>query len=233
MKNERLKVIVTCEHAGNEIPPEFAAAFEGAKQVLATHRGYDIGALELYQKFSKIADFSLYSTTSRLVVELNRSLHHPKLFSEFMLPLSTAEAEKVVADYYQPYRQRVEEQIASWVREDFSVIHVSVHSFTPELNGKERKADIGLLYDPKREKEQLFAARWRQQMQMVNTEIKIRYNYPYKGTADGFITHLRKDYTDTQYAGLELEVNQRFPEAHKEEWKVLQSQLIQTFNLAL
>ena len=28
------------------------------------------------------------------------------------------------------------------------VIHISSHSFTPELNGKVRRADVGLLYDP-------------------------------------------------------------------------------------
>ena len=28
------------------------------------------------------------------------------------------------------------------------MIHVSSHSFTPELDGKVRRADVGLLYDP-------------------------------------------------------------------------------------
>ncbi|RNI30766.1 N-formylglutamate amidohydrolase [Rufibacter latericius] len=228
-----MKVIVTCEHGGNKVPAGYSTAFKNAKQVLNTHRGYDIGALDLYQQFSSIADFSIYSTTSRLVVELNRSLHHPKLFSEFMQPLTTTQAEKVLAEHYYPYRQKAEAQIADWVQHDFTVVHVSVHSFTPELNGKVRKADVGLLYDPKREREQLLAARWRQQMQMVSPDLKIRYNYPYKGTADGFITQVRKNYTNEQYAGLELEVNQRFPIKGTDEWQQLKTDLIQTFSRAL
>ncbi|MFB9862083.1 N-formylglutamate amidohydrolase [Rufibacter immobilis] len=233
MKDERLKVLVTCEHGGNEIPPEYASAFESAKEVLATHRGYDIGALELFKKLRKISDFSLYSTTSRLVVELNRSLHHPHLFSEFMLPLSTTQAEGVLRQHYYPYRKRVEDQIKELVEQGHHVTHVSVHSFTPVISGKQRKADIGLLYDPKREREQLFAARWRQKIQLLNPDYKIRYNYPYKGTADGLTTHLRKLFSDEQYAGLELEVNQRYPATNPELWQELQAVLQQSLAGAL
>ncbi|WP_207430422.1 N-formylglutamate amidohydrolase [Sabulibacter ruber] len=233
MKDPRVKVLVTCEHGGNEIPPAYASAYEQAEQVLSTHRGYDIGALELFHQFAESADFSLYSTTSRLVVELNRSLHHPNLFSEFMHPLSTAQAEEVLNHFYFPFREKVENQVAEWVQQGFFVMHVSVHSFTPELNGKVRKADIGLLYDPKREREQLFAARWRQQIQVLNPRYKIRYNYPYKGTADGFVTYLRRHFTNEQYAGLELEVNQRFPVAEQVQWQELQKVLIQSFVKAL
>ncbi|GAB2537104.1 N-formylglutamate amidohydrolase [Rufibacter soli] len=233
VKDPLVKVLLTCEHGGNEIPPEYAEYFKGAEAVLATHRGYDIGALELFKKFKGVADFSLSSTTSRLVVELNRSLHHAQLFSEFMQGLPPQETEKVLANYYQPYRQKVEEQVAAWVEKGGQVLHVSVHSFTPELAGKDRKADIGFLYDPKREREQLFAAQWRQQLQEHFPEYKIRYNYPYKGTADGFVTQLRKQYANDQYAGLELEVNQRFPATEPAKWQVLQKALVQSFERAL
>ncbi|GGK67946.1 N-formylglutamate amidohydrolase [Rufibacter glacialis] len=232
MKDERFKIIVTCEHGGNEIPEEYASGFKPADGVLSSHRGYDIGALELFQKFKPVADFSLYSTTSRLVVELNRSLHHPQLFSEFMLPLSTAQAEKVLEQHYYPYRQRAEAKIEDWVQQKFLVVHLSVHTFTPELDGKARKTDIGFLYDPKREREQFLAARWRQQMQM-KTKHKIRYNYPYKGTADGFVTQLRRNYSNDQYTGIELEVSQRFPVENGPEWQQLQDTLVATFKLAL
>ncbi|ALJ00607.1 N-formylglutamate amidohydrolase [Rufibacter tibetensis] len=232
MKDERLKVIITCEHAGNDIPLEYATNFEAAGEVLTTHLGYDIGALELFEKFKPSADFSLHSTTSRLVVELNRSLHHPHLFSDYMPELSTSQAEKVLNKYYHPYREQAETKIAEWVSKDFTVVHLSVHTFTPQLDGKVRKTDIGFLYDPKREREQLLAARWRQQMHL-KTKHKIRYNYPYKGTADGFVTQLRRNFSNEQYAGIELEVNQRFPEANGQDWQELQDALVHTFNLAL
>jgi predicted N-formylglutamate amidohydrolase len=150
-----------------------------------------------------------------------------------MLPISTAQAEKVLAEYYYPYRQKIENQVSGWVEQGYSVLHVSIHSFPPELNGNVRKADIGLLYDPKREREQLFAARWRQQLHLVLPKIKIRYNYPYKGTSDGFISQLRRNFSNVQYAGLELTINQQYMEEGAEEWKQLQTYLLQTFTLAL
>lgn len=229
----KVKVVVTCEHGGNEIPFGYADAFKESGEVLQTHRGYDKGALELFHKFSAQADFSHYSTTSRLLIELNRSLHHGQLFSEFTKELSNEEKEHLIAYHYTPYRQRIEEEIANFIAQGNQVLHLSVHSFTPELDGKVRKADVGLLYDPSREREQLFAAQWRQHLQQEQPHLKIRYNYPYKGTADGFVTQLRKEYSNRHYAGLELEVNQRFPEQGQEPWQLLQTALVSSFWLAV
>ncbi len=39
--------------------------------------------------------------------------------------------------------------------------------------------------------------------------LKIRRNYPYLGKADGFTTYLRRRFLPCDYAGIELEVNQR------------------------
>ncbi|WP_205500715.1 N-formylglutamate amidohydrolase [Rufibacter psychrotolerans] len=233
MNAPRLKVLLTCEHGGNQVPPEYAPLFAGAEAVLATHRGYDLGALELFHRFKDTADFSVYSTTSRLVVELNRSLHHPKLFSEFMQPLSAGEHQAVLEQYYYPFRQQVEDKIREWVGQEYPVLHLSVHSFTPELNGKVRTADVGLLYDPRREREQLFAALWRQRLELALPRFKIRYNYPYKGTADGFVTYLRRRFPNRQYAGLELEVNQKFSEGDPVHWRQVQEGLVHTFTQVL
>ena len=38
----------------------------------------------------------------------------------------------------------------------------------------------------------------------------VRFNYPYKGTADGHTTALRAQFPPSLYAGMELEVSQRY-----------------------
>ncbi|WP_082893615.1 N-formylglutamate amidohydrolase [Rufibacter ruber] len=228
-----VKVLVTCEHGGNEIPRDYSQYFTNAQQVLQSHRGYDIGALELFHQFIPTAHFSTFSTTSRLLVELNRSEHHPQLFSEFTQKASPAEKTEILATHYHPYRQLVEQKVQEWVAGGGPVLHLSVHSFTPELMGKERKADISLLYDPAREREQLFSARWRQLLEQEIPGLRVRYNYPYKGTADGLVTHLRRRFSPRQYAGLELEVNQRFPEQGLPAWPELQQALVKSFSRAL
>ena len=44
----RWKYFLSCEHGGNHIPTAYQPLFKGAEEVLASHRGWDPGALELF-----------------------------------------------------------------------------------------------------------------------------------------------------------------------------------------
>ena len=203
------KWVLTCEHGGNHIPPAYAGYFQDAGKVLKSHRGYDPGALELFQVLAQeLAHFSHYSQTSRLLVELNRSLHHKNLFSAYTKPLQLQLKKDILASYYLPYRELVEEKINVFRREGNPVIHLSIHSFTPELNGEIRNSAIGLLYDPARTEEKAFCERWKKELKTSLPFAKVRMNYPYHGKADGFTTYLRKRFP-LGYIGIELEVNQQ------------------------
>ncbi|TND04954.1 MAG: N-formylglutamate amidohydrolase [Gammaproteobacteria bacterium] len=116
----------------------------------------------------------------------------------------------MLARYYSPYRGAVEKRIVQMIARGRSVVHVSAHSFTPVFDSKTRMADIGLLYDPARRGERLFCTRFQDALSDFAPTLRVRRNYPYKGTADGFTTYLRKIFSGTHYAGIELEVNQRF-----------------------
>ncbi|RIJ41748.1 N-formylglutamate amidohydrolase [Pontibacter oryzae] len=214
-----LRLILTCEHGGNTIPPDFKAHFENQQEVLATHRGFDLGALDLFNQMQDLADKAYYAETSRLLVELNRSLKHKDLFSEFTKPLPESERQKIIREYYQPYRQEVEGLVQDFVSAGRQVLHVSVHTFTPELNGEQRDADIGLLYDPKRHGEREFCRSWKKELRRQDKNLLVRFNYPYLGIADGFPTYLRKKFSEKQYLGIELEVNQKFVEGEPAAWE--------------
>lgn len=88
------------------------------------------------------------------------------------------------------------------------VFHLSVHSFTPTLDGEVREAEIGLLYDPARPREVRWANAWADALTTCAPEWRIRHNYPYLGTDDGHATQLRTQVAVEVYAGIELEVNQ-------------------------
>lgn len=226
-------LLFTCEHGGNEIPPAYTSLFNGAAEVLQSHRGWDPGALELAEGMAdKLAATLFLSETSRLLIELNRSLDHDALFSEYTRGLSSEEKQRLVAAYYRPYRDAVEREIASATGDGQAVLHVSVHSFTPQLNGEVRDADIGLLYDPSRDWEAGFCDAWRRELSVVAPHLRVRMNYPYLGTDDGFTTYLRTRFTNAQYAGVEIEVNQQFPLGQENTWKALQSTLIQSLDAA-
>lgn len=200
-------VIVTCEHASNEVPDAFKALFAGQRRVLRSHRGYDPHSLELAAVLASELDCELLQgRVSRLVVELNRSIGHGQLFSEFTRSLDESARSVVLNEYYFPYRHAVERAIGSRVQKGKTVLHLSVHTFTPVLNGKARIADVGLLFDPSRNSEAVLMEEWRQELVKRVGELKTRRNYPYHGRADGLTTEMRKKFADSKYLGIELEV---------------------------
>lgn len=220
-------ILFTCEHGGNEVPPKFRPLFDGREDVLASHRGYDPGSLELAQAFARHFQAPLFfSTTTRLLVELNRSPGHRALFSEFTTTLDRRKKRELLDEYYFPYRRRVETAIAERIAMHSRVVHVSVHSFTPELNGIMRQADVGLLYDPRRPDERRICLAWQEALRSRRRELCVRRNYPYLGKSDGFTTYLRRQFAPDNYAGIELEVNQRWSAAPPSTWTALQIALV-------
>ncbi len=204
-----MKFLLTCEHGGNHIPKHFKACFKNRESVLNTHRGFDIGALDMFRALQPLADYSNYSEASRLLIELNRSLHHPNLFSEFTKALPKPEKQQLINNHYLPYRNAVENTIKNWIANGETVLHLSVHSFTPILNGQERQCDVGLLYDSRRIEEKAFCVQFKKALLLENPELNVRFNYPYLGKADGFTTYLRKQF-GKNYLGIELEINQKY-----------------------
>lgn len=203
------RVIITCEHGGNEVPSKYAGLFRGADRILKTHRGYDIGALAVARDIAEALHAPLHAaTTTRLLIDLNRSIGHPSCFSEFTSGLDEQAKLALIRRCYAPYRTRVEKQIARWVKRGERVLHLSVHSFTPVLRGATRNADIGLLYDSRRVREKELVTSWLWTLSL-ESPYRVRRNYPYLGRSDGFTTALRHRYPAARYLGIELEINQR------------------------
>lgn len=226
--------LVTCEHGGNEIPLEYRDLFAGQEDVLASHRGHDPGALELARELaSTLSSESVFSTTSRLVVDLNRSLGHPRLFSDFTRRLPASERKRLVAEHHSPYRDRVEALVTTAVARGDRVVHLSSHSFVPVLHGSVRTADIGLLYDPSRPDEALLCAVWRQILSTLAPDLRVRRNYPYRGYGDGLTTTLRRRFPPASYLGIELEVNHATFLGGGPAWDRMRQVLILSFQTAL
>ena len=209
MKGSADVLILTCEHGGHDVPRELQPLFRHHTDLLHSHRGWDPGALVMARYLARELDAPLIAATvSRLVVDLNRSSRHRNLYSELTRALPDAERQHILARYYTPYRQQVEKTVARHSESGKPVLHLSVHSFTPVLNRVRRNADIGILYDPSRTREARFARRLRAALLQEASDLRVRCNYPYRGTADGFTTWLRRQHPAARYAGIELEINQ-------------------------
>jgi predicted N-formylglutamate amidohydrolase len=227
-------LLFTCEHASNAIPASFREVGQRAGAALETHRGYDPGSLDLGRYLAKtFAAPLLAGRCSRLLVELNRSLRHPALWSEFSRPLAPARKKALLDGYYTPYRQAVERNVRRAVDQGRTVIHLSIHTFTPVWKGQLRTADVGLLYDPGRSREKELCARWKAALAPLAPAWRVRFNYPYRGVADGLVTHLRKRFPSRNYVGIELELNQAFPLAGGRSWQEAKARLASTLKEVL
>jgi predicted N-formylglutamate amidohydrolase len=220
--------IITCEHGGNTVPPAYAAYFAGHEALLQTHRGWDLGALPLAEDLAKALAAPLFAaTTTRLLIDLNRSIGHRDLYSEATRMLPLAACQEIIKTYYRPHRDSVEAEVACLIATGRRVVHIASHSFTPELAGVVRRADVGWLYDPRRADEGLFAQQWLAALGRLRPDLKLRRNYPYQGKGDGLTSLLRQRHSNAQYVGIELEVNQRFFTAGGAAWPALRAALTQ------
>ena len=225
--------LVTCEHGGKQIPASCRSLFHGYEALLKTHRGYDPGALLMAQELARsFAAPLVTSTVSRLLVDLNRSLGHPQLFSKATRHLPASRRTQIIEQHYLPYRQRVEHLVRQFVTLGRRVVHISSHSFTPVLDGKVRRADVGLLYDPGRDGEVELCARWKTLLAAGAPKLRVRRNYPYAGKGDGLTSYLRRRFTSDAYVGIELEVNQGIVLAGGPRWAALRGLLTDTLHQA-
>jgi|SRR5688572_20670165 len=226
------ELILSCEHGGNRVPARYRGVF--FETLLATHRGYDPGALTVARDFAAATGARLfYSTISRLLVELNRPLGHHQIFSARALRLPAAAREELLQRYYFPYWNSVEMSVARALRRGRRVLHLSCHSFAPRLAGVVRNTDVGLLFDPRRAHEARFCNLWRDALRERAPHLRVRENYPYRGTTDSLTTSLRKEFAARHYLGISLEINQKFPRGDERRWRELRANLTASLGDAL
>ncbi|RYD75884.1 MAG: N-formylglutamate amidohydrolase [Sphingobacteriales bacterium] len=228
-------IVFTCEHAGNKVPENYTQLFKTDPEIIETHQGWDPGALEAAKYLSSNLKAPLfYADYCRLLVEPNRSIGFPDFFSDFTDILPDAEKQALIEEFYMPYRTEVEAFLEHLIYSDRNVLHLSMHSCTPELNGSKRELDVSFLFDQERESEMRFCEDWRNALQKADHNLLIRFNYPYLGTDDGFTTHLRKLFPDEKYAGIEIEINQKYPLGEdKIAWKNLQENLLKSLSAVI
>ena len=227
-------VLITCEHGGNRIPARFGPLFAAHQASLSSHRGHDPGALAVARDLAKALSAPLFfSTTSRLLIDLNRSIGHPRLYSEATRCAPPDIRRAILERYYLPYRNQVEAHVADAVARGTRVIHLSSHSFTPVLDGIVRNADIGLLYDPSRAGELELCRRWQTRLEQQAPAVKVRRNYPYAGRSDGLTAYLRRRFAADAYVGIELEINHKHALSDGAPWRALRRLVVASLRQAM
>lgn len=215
------------------MPEKYNYLFKAHQQELNSHRGFDIGALNLTMFVTRKIQVPVFIYPyTRLLVEINRSVGNQKLFSEITKNLEDSEKEGIINYYYFPYRMNIQRQIENALSMTAGlnfVWHLSMHTFTPALDGKVRKADIGILYDPASSLERRVATLIKDEIHAHDKRWIVRRNYPYLGKSDGLTTHLRKQFGRDRYCGIELEVNQKYTgDKNSEDWFRLKKTIVES-----
>lgn len=148
-------VIFLCDHASNALPARYdALGLDG--EAFAKHIAYDIGAAEvthaLADAYGAAAVLARYS---RLLIDLNRGADDPTLVMKLsdgrIVPgnrnAGPDEIEARLRDYYDPYHEAIEAEIAILRNTGRIPILISIHSFTPAWKGAARPWQVGVLWD--------------------------------------------------------------------------------------
>jgi len=197
-------LVLTCEHASCAVPAEYNNLGLHVDSLME-HIGWDVGAQEVTEALA--AHFNataVCSGVSRLVIDCNRDLPDHDLIVAtshgVSIPgnalLSVEERARRIRDFYDPYHASVDAIVAQ--RPEAMLL--SVHSFTPVLNGRERPFDVGVLFDDYADEARALGA------VLAEAGLRVRFNEPYSGL-DGLIFSARKHGMRHGVRYLELELN--------------------------
>jgi predicted N-formylglutamate amidohydrolase len=148
-------VLVTCDHASRRVPESLRSLGLDAES-LALHIAWDIGAADVSRGLARRLDApAILAGYSRLVIDCNRDLDDPTSMPAVSdgvpVPgnrdLSPAAKAQRVAALFKPYHGSVESALGGFAARGVHPAVLSIHSFTPVMNGFERPWHIGILWD--------------------------------------------------------------------------------------
>lgn len=212
MKQKSEKIwhwVLTCEHASKRIPRSYRSLGLTRSQ-LADHIGWDIGAREIQKVLARdLPATAVYSSVSRLLVDPNRDPEESSLIPEqsdgVLVPgntfLTKAERAARLAQWHAPYHARVDTVLERAGRKYPGRVRLlSIHSFTPVMNDRQRNFDIGVLFDAHVPLARAFG------LALKRLGLRVRYNKPYSGY-EGLIYAAKRHGESHRVPYVELEIN--------------------------
>lgn len=215
-------ILVSCETGGERLPPRFvaghAASTRGDSDSTSTSAGTskpvrvepatDLAARHASRSLARSLKVPLIENEfAPGLIDVARSTHHRRLFPSVKRTLSAAERDRLLCEIYRPYREKVRQQIETLFVRNRYVIHLAVTTFAASSGGKPRRADVGLGYDPRSDDEVDFCLEWIDELYDLAPMVRIRRNYPRRGTADSLTKAMRAEFADRDYLGIELQLN--------------------------
>lgn len=178
-------VLLVCDHASRRFPESLGNM--GLDPVARRcHLAVDIGAGALTERLAdSLAVTAVVACYSRLIVDCNRNLMDPGAFLEYgdgvVIPgnrnLQAADKKARADEIYWPYHYAIETEIQRLAEFACPPAVISIHSFTPVLNGVSRPWRVGVLSDTDRRIANIMLREFRDAGYLVGD------NEPYSGKA--------------------------------------------------
>jgi predicted N-formylglutamate amidohydrolase len=151
----RAPALIVCDHASRAIPSALGCLGLPAA-ALERHIAWDIGAADLARSLARYLDApAVLAGFSRLVIDCNRRLDDATLIlaesDGQTIPGNVgidarARAERV-RSCHAPYHEAIDRHLEPFERRGIVPAFISVHSFTPVMNGTRRPWHVGVLWD--------------------------------------------------------------------------------------
>ncbi|MBL4739418.1 MAG: N-formylglutamate amidohydrolase [Sneathiella sp.] len=148
-------IFLIADHASRHIPEEFGTLGIDDPALLRRHVAWDIGIEDVTSRMSeKLRAPAIFSTFSRLLIDPNRYNDDPAAMpvesDGVRVPanegLKKADKQKRIDQYFTPYHDQVTALLDQMVKNHAEPLVISMHSFTPVMNGFERPWHIGVLW---------------------------------------------------------------------------------------
>ncbi|MBT3330882.1 MAG: N-formylglutamate amidohydrolase [Rhodospirillaceae bacterium] len=148
-------VVIICDHASAHVPQRFDG-LGLPKQQLSRHIAWDIGAGDVARHLAPLLDApAVLCGTSRLVIDCNRPFAVDSSIPEYSdgveIPananLDQLERTRRIDDYFHPYHNEISGRIDAHQIQGRAPALVSIHSFTPVMDGFQRPWHVGMLWD--------------------------------------------------------------------------------------
>lgn len=148
----RNSLILIADHASNRVP-RCLHQLGLSEEVLASHIAWDAGTANVARRLSALLDAPLLlSNYSRLVIDCNRDARSEQAILQssdgVLVPgnmeLSADHIASRIRTLFAPYHDALESLLEARREEDTAIL--SVHSFSPRLQGEDRPWSIGVCY---------------------------------------------------------------------------------------
>lgn len=182
-------IVLLADHARNALPDEYGDLGLPAGE-FARHIAYDIGVEMVTRGLAaRLRAPGAMATYSRLLIDPNRGEDDPTLIRQLYdgtivpanYPMGATERARRLERYYRPYHDAVGALVSSVAHASAAApFIVSIHSFTPHMQGKPRPWEIGILWDsdPRAVEPMLAALR-------ADPALTVGDNEPYDGALRG------------------------------------------------